>query len=373
MKKLIKKTKTLVKGAPTAVVVSILFHAGLFMLAGVLVIFTIVKPMEVIFEPPPPVKVPKMPLKKLQIKLRKPSKPKSTAKITAVVNRPDLHDIQFPDLASSGIGAGLSGGGEVVVFGEMPEFEEEDGIFGKKISIGNDLEGTLYDLKRTRTGNLKMIDHGQYCSIVRKFILDGLKNSTLSSYYRSPTKLYNTHIMFPPVHAQRAMDMFGVPEMESYYFMVHYKGKLVHKEGITFRFRGVGNAVMAVNVDGEEVFLSRNGFSALPGAFTWISSHSDNLKYHLGNRVASVGEWITLEPNTPVDINIAFGDMQGDIFSAMLVVEVKGEKYEKNREGAPILPMFKMENLSRDQREDIEIFLIEDQVNLTNGPVFNDY
>ncbi len=353
-------------------VVSILFHAGLFLLAGVLVIFTILPPPPVEFEPPPKVKVPKMPLKKLQVKMKKPTKPKSTAKITAVIPKLDLHEIQFPDLASSGIGAGLSDGGEVVGFGDMPVFDD-DGIFGKKTSIGNDLEGTLYDLKRTRSGNLKMIDHEGYCAILRKFILGGWKKSSLASYYRSPTKLYNTHIMFPPVHAQRAMDMFGVPEMESYHFCLHYKGKIVHKEAITFRFRGVGNAFMAVNVDGKEVFLSRNGFSALPGAFTWTSSHPDTGKYHLGNRVASVGEWITLEPNVPVDMNVVFGDMQGDIFSAMLVVEVKGEKYERNREGAPILPMFRMEELSRDQREDIEIFLIEDQVCLTNGPVFNDY
>ena len=47
------------------------------------------------------------------LKMKKPSKPKSTAKITAVVPKLDLHDIQFPDLASSGRAAGLGVGSDM--------------------------------------------------------------------------------------------------------------------------------------------------------------------------------------------------------------------------------------------------------------------
>jgi len=128
---------------PTAVVVSILIHVRLFFGATALVIFK--------FEPPPPVKVPKMPLKKLQVKMKKPTKPKSSAKVTATVPKLDLHDIQFQDLASSGIGAGLSGGEDVVGFGNLSFLDEGDGILGKKLSIGNDLAGVCYDFKRSRS------------------------------------------------------------------------------------------------------------------------------------------------------------------------------------------------------------------------------
>jgi len=82
MKRLFNKTQKVVRGMPTAVVVSILIHVGLFFGATALVIFKFRPPPPVKFEPPPPVKVPKMPLKKLQVKMRKPTKPKSSAKIT---------------------------------------------------------------------------------------------------------------------------------------------------------------------------------------------------------------------------------------------------------------------------------------------------
>ncbi len=47
MKKSSNNKRNLAKGTPTAVLLSILIHAGLFLLAGVLVIFTVVKQKEV--------------------------------------------------------------------------------------------------------------------------------------------------------------------------------------------------------------------------------------------------------------------------------------------------------------------------------------
>ena len=61
--------------------------AGLFFLAGALVIFKVLNPPAVEFKAPPPVKIPKMRLKKLMPKLKKPSKPRSAAKIVAIVEK----------------------------------------------------------------------------------------------------------------------------------------------------------------------------------------------------------------------------------------------------------------------------------------------
>ena len=47
-----KKTKSVVKGAPSGLVISLLVHAATFMLAGLLVVFSVVKKEEVTFVPP---------------------------------------------------------------------------------------------------------------------------------------------------------------------------------------------------------------------------------------------------------------------------------------------------------------------------------
>ncbi|MEN8254875.1 MAG: hypothetical protein ABFR33_05335, partial [Verrucomicrobiota bacterium] len=63
MKRLFQKKQKLVKGMPSAVLLSIAIHAALFFLAGALVVFTVVKKKEIEFEPPKAVERPKMKLK----------------------------------------------------------------------------------------------------------------------------------------------------------------------------------------------------------------------------------------------------------------------------------------------------------------------
>ena len=379
MKRLIKHTQKLIKGAPTAVVVSILFHAGLFMLAGAFVVFTIVKPREIEFKPPPPVKVPKMPIKKLQVKMKKPSKPKASAKITAVVSRPDLHDIQFPDLASSGIGAGLGGGNDVVSFGNMP-FDESDGILGKKMSIGNDLAGVFYDFKRSRSGrNLNQSSRSLndiHEAVLTEFFKNGWDKSVFKSFYRAPQKSYATTMLVPPYFSSMASTAFGEDPSYGYYWAAHYIGKLVHPTDITFRFWAAGDKVLAVRVDNKMVvgatWNPNEESQVIMIGPSWTSSAVENRKYFMGNTTAVVGDWITLEAGVPLDLEILIGD-QGGKFQAMLAVEVKGVEYEKNRQNGPILPIFKTEELSLDLRDAICEVLMIDEVCLTNGPVFKDY
>ncbi len=374
MKRLIKNTKKLIKGAPTAVVVSILFHAGLFALAGALVIFTIVKPKEIEFEPPPPVKVPKMPLKKLQVKMKKPTKPKSTAKITAVVNRPDLHDIQFPDLASSGIGAGLSSGGEMVSFGDMPSFEDEDSLMGSEKSIGNDLEGTYYDIKRTRSGNYNGSGWDTYAIVVAKFLNNDWDLSTFAQYYKSPKKLYATCVMVPNLSSSTAPKAFGEDPAGGGRWVVYYKGKLVYPEDITFRFWVVGDYFLGIRVDKQDVMFAgyresvRDLFST-----PWRGNDPQKYLYYLGHGTQlDVGDWITLKAGEAKDIEIVMGD-EGGLAAFMILVEVEGVEYPQNKQAGPILPVFKVENLSHDQIDAIYRDLPPNEFCLTNGPVFRDY
>ncbi len=358
---------------PSAVVLSILFHTGLFVLAGVLVIFTVLPAPPVEFEPPPKVKVPKMPLKKLQVKMKKPTKPKSTAKITAVIPKLDLHEIQFPDLASSGIGAGLSGGGEVDRFNDLPTFDDDDGLLGREKSIGNDLEGTYYDIKRTRSGNYNGEGVETFRAALNKFLHSDWKATTLARFYKSPRKRYATCVMVPTMSSSAAPTAFGEDPGSGLFWIVHYKGEIVYPEDITFRFWGVGDELLAVRVDGEVVFADVwEGDRWRYGNF-WRGNDSDRKKYLLGyDSAMEVGDWVTLKAGVPRDIQIVLGD-NGGLAALMLLVEVKGVEYPQNKQAGPILPIFKTAELSHGLIDKIYMDLSPNEACLTNGPVFSDY
>ena len=79
MRKADKNPRKVVKGMPSAVMLSILIHAALFLLAGMLVVFTVVKTEEKKIVPPKVVERSKM--KPRKPKVKESSKPKPTTRI----------------------------------------------------------------------------------------------------------------------------------------------------------------------------------------------------------------------------------------------------------------------------------------------------
>ena len=126
MRKRSKKTNSVVKGAPSGLVISLLVHAAAFLLAGLLVVFTVVNKEEKTFAPPKPVDRPKMKLKKPRVQVKKSAKPKSTTRIVTKVQKASMPDIQLPEM--SGMGDGLAGGvgGFDIVPGEAMSCSSND-------------------------------------------------------------------------------------------------------------------------------------------------------------------------------------------------------------------------------------------------------
>ena len=370
-----KNSRKLTKGVPSAVMLSILIHAALFLLAGMLVVFTVVKKEEQKFEPPKAVERPKMKLKKPKVKVKKTSKPKPTTRIVTKMNRANMPDIQLPEM--SGMGESLSGG--LGGFDMMPDFEAGT-LFGASQSIGNDFVGTFYDLKRDRQGHTRVMDTTKYLQEMKEFVRQGWNPSTLVRYYRSPKKLYTTTIAIPPVQATLAPLAFGEPEIDGYCFAVHYKGQLVYKDDITFRFWGLGDDILIVRVGGKIVLHAPYpGHGNYPDIDAtpicrWQTSSSKSTKYWLGDHLSMVGDWITLEAGVPLDMEVLVGEVSGGLFQAILTVEVEGEKYEKNpNRGGPTLPVFKTAPIPLDLIESIHADLDPGDACVTNGPVFCDY
>jgi hypothetical protein len=371
-----KKGQKINKGMPSAVLLSIVIHIGLFLLAGMLVVFTVVKKEEKKFEPPKAVERPKMKLKKPKVKVKKTSKPKPTNRIVTKMNKASMPEIQLPEM--SGMGGGLSGGLEGIDL--TIDFGEES-LFGNAQSIGNDFEGTFYDLKRRQNGSkLGTSTPDQMVGDIRKFVSSGWNSSKFSRYYRSPKKLYATHFMIPSHPSVHGPMVFG-EDTGGWLWMVHYKGELVYNKPITFRFWGAGDDILLVRVDGKLVLnASRDNNAPFDYATriapTWQTPEKSTYKkYILGSVHSVVGDWITLEPGVPLDMEVLVGETIGDFFSIELLVEVQGEEYERiGRLLAPALPVFTTTDLTRDVIEGIRGNSVPGEFGLTNKVVvFRDF
>ena len=369
------KTRGVSKGAPSGFLVSLAVHVGAFLLAGMLVVFSVTQKKEKKFTPPKPVDRPKMKLKKPKVKVKKNAKPKATNRIVTKITKADMPDIRLPEMA--GIGGSLGDGGLGGGFDLMPDIKEVS-QFGMSESIGSDLEGTYYDFNKTRTGTPSGATPEMVAQLIDKFFGKGWSPRVFAPYYRSPKKLYTTCIAIPPLQSIDGPEAFGEVGGAGWCWLVHYKGQLVYPKDIRFRFWGFGDDILAVRVGGEIKLLA-----CFPEWITdfdehtvrhWESTSVDNRKYPMANHHSVVGDWIELKANEPQDLEILIGESHGGIFSAMLVVEVEGVEYDRNpHRNGPCLPFFKTAEFSQDMYELINNQLQPGEATCDLGPVFNDY
>ncbi|VGO20450.1 hypothetical protein [Pontiella sulfatireligans] len=369
MKRSVKEGRGVVKGAPSGFAISLMVHAAAFLLAGMLVVFTVTQKEEKKFVPPKPVDRPKMKLKKPKVKVKKSAKPKPTTRIVTKVKRASMPDIQLPEM--SGMTDGLAGG--IGGFDLMPA-SALPSLLGETMSIGNDFVGTFYDFKRDRSGRSISYSAEAKDQIIKRFFVSGWKPSALARYNRSPNKLHSTTFVIPTCNSSIAPEAFGEADVEGNFWMAHYKGQLVHQEDITFRFRAQADEIIVVRVDGKIVIgvaWPESGCDALLAPL-WNSSDSESRKYWLGNNTSEVGDWITLKAGVPLPMELIMAD-NGGLACFMLGVEVKGVEYEQRTVGGPIFPAFKTEEMSRDLLDAIYDNMVPEELSLTNGPVFKDY
>ena len=179
MKRVFKRSQKVVKGMPSAVLLAIGIHVGLFFLAGALVIFKVLAPKEIEFKAPQAVERPKMKLKKPKPRIKKSSKPK-TERISAKGKQAAI-PIEIPDVGGMELG-GFEGGFELDIV--IDDFTE-DNEFGSVQSVGNDLVGTFYDFTRKENGRQTSIGRDLFLGEVLEFLESGWKSSKLAKYYQA--------------------------------------------------------------------------------------------------------------------------------------------------------------------------------------------
>jgi hypothetical protein len=370
MKRLIQKSRGLIKGTPTAVLVSIGIHAGVLLLAGGFVVFNVVKKMEKKFDPPPPVERPKMELKKLKVKVKKQPKPQASQRIVSK-NVQGMAEIQLPE--TTRISEGLSGG--VGGFEMVPD-PADMSLFGGKssISIGNDFEGTFYSLSLDRQGKRNTLGTGNpYYEEIGRFLDSGWNPRSFAMYYRAPQKLYTTFFYIPMTASEFVPRSFGIPdEVYTLNWMAHYKGQFAAKESGMYRFWGRGENVQVVRVNGKVVLV---GGHIQPGKLMsdWRSTAEEDRKYYRGHGLMGVGDWFEMEAGVPQEMEIIFGDTGGAWTQCTLTIQKKGEFYPQNPDGAPVLPVFKTAEIPRHLLDEIYYSMLPGEANLESDTLFNVY
>ncbi len=377
MKRILKKTKGLIRGTSSAVLLSAAIHGGLLLLAGGLVVFTIIDRQEHKFVP---VKVdrPKMQLKKLRVKVKDTARPRKSAERISSSGTASMPDIQLPEM--TGMGTGLEG--KISGFEIVADLSTMT-IMGAGRSVGNDLEGTFYDLKFQRDGSKTpgiSTETGQdpprFYDALEEFFESGWNPASLSQFYRAPHKLYATQLFIPSTQSRMAPPMFGVgDDVEPSLWLIHYRGKIAHKTGGTFRFSGFGDDIFVVRVNGEVVLNAshsdRTWVKDMIGG--WESSDKNNMKWVIGGGASRIGDWFTLEPGVSVEMEVLISEVPGGTFQMTLLVEEEGVEYARNEQGAPILPFFKTMPTPPHLIDEITYLLSPDQADLEGGPIFSVY
>lgn len=382
MKRVVNRTKKLIKGTPLAVLISAAIHAILLFVAAGWVIFTLVEKQEQKFVPQN-IKRPQMQLKKLKVRIKESSKPrKAVERITSSRRMAAMPDIQLPEMSMMGTGLelGISG------FEMMADLSKMT-LFGGSKSLGNDLEGTLYHLMRDRAGNdlpgYDPVDGGpnmKFMDAVNEFVAKDWDTSVLSKFYRSPTKLYATHFTFGTFASDLALKKYGLSD-DQYggLYVIHYKGKIAHPTGGRFRFWGTADDFLFVRINGKMVLDGRTTKGGVYPDWNvdlktgWQSSAPENCRYPLGVSAAKVGDWFTLEPGVPVEMELMIGEDQGGRTSCYLNIQEEGVEYPKTSYGGPFLPAFKTAPFPPHIVDEIEYLVLPEDVDLSGGPIFSAY
>jgi len=375
VKKIFNKTKGIIKGAPIAVLISAAIH-GLLLLAAVgFVVFTIIDKPQQQFVPVQKIDRPKMKLKKLRVKVKQNSKPKSSTQRIISKTTKAMPDIQLPEM--SGVGGGL---GESIGGFDLMDDMKNMSMMGLTKSIGNDLEGTFIDFSRLRSGTVNSrfppnsFNEEAIYKVCREYVAEDWNVAVFSKFYQASTKLYATQFMVPTVSSRIGPAHFGVSDkFRSQDWAILYKGKIGRPEGGRFRFWGVGDCVFIIRVNGEWVFDGSWGPERQAFLDYEREDPSVNRKHSLGSHVARVGSWFTLEPGEPTDMELLISEGRGGDFLMMLLVQEEGVDYPENEHGAPILPMFKMTAVPNHLIDEIEYLTVPDRMDIAGGPIFGAY
>ncbi|BCU77468.1 hypothetical protein [Luteolibacter sp. LG18] len=275
--------------------------------------------------------------------------------------RGDGHGTGF----GSGMGPGLGGTGSgASPFGMLPTA----GVEG--------MAGAFYDIKQTDKGKDTGVQPSGMPAIIRKFVEGSWRDNDLRDYYEAKQKLSQTKLYIPRMSADNAPAAFKCQdEVKPSRWIVVYRGRVTPPKTAKYRFVGAADDVMVVRFNHKLVL--DHGFTSGTTGLSMMSSHNrdvmtgaaqdDGVKKKLqesypgklpvtfykystlsgwNNAIGglAVGAEFEARSGSSYDMEILISEIPGGSFGACLLVEEIGATYEKDSTGAPILPLFRLDN-----------------------------
>ncbi len=127
--------------------------------------------------------------------------------------------------------------------------------------------------------------------------------------------------------------------------MAYYNGKIAAPETGRYRFWGIADDILMVRVKNRLVIDAN--YPNIKGKVTdWKSDDPRSRKLKSGNEQGYViGDWFHMTKGKPVDMEVLIGELPGDWFYCRLLIEQDGVEYPKGKDGRPILPVFKTQEI----------------------------
>jgi hypothetical protein len=262
----------------------------------------------------------------------------------------------------TGIGAGTGSGtgpgsGPGVGRGFM-----DPSPFGAKGGPG--LVGTFYDFKRDQKNKptgVKFGNEGEadYTSIIKGFIKrTSWTPPSKHKHFTAETNLRSkafTYQLMPDTNAAKA---FQCPDSGPGMWVAHYSGRVKVTETGSYRFVGWGDNCMVIGFDSKVVFdASFWHFTGAPRELVGngVPQH-DTLPIYSG-------EWIELRKGQSIKVDVLIGDA-GEVFTVGALIQKQGEPLTRAPNGIPNLPIFKVSDLTDDEKK-LYQFLPSESLNLT--------
>lgn len=264
---------------------------------------------------------------------------------------------------SSGFGDGGNGGGigpgQGVGIGGGRNFVS---VFGATFSGRPSLKGTLFDLKRSRDGKITYCtteanNAGKRKDELHKAI--GILDNNFDvkklaqRYFEAGTKLNTNQVYIykdlktkNAIRAEAATSAFadteGKPPFDAPGWLVVYTGDITPPETGEYRFVGMGDDVLIVGLDRKTVFYAywpgegHGNAVREPAGSNWEPENhtkTDGKGSGSGGTIQNhlfKGSWMKLQKGRKYKICIAFGEGAGGYAGAILGIEKKGDRDEKN-------------------------------------------
>ncbi|MDF7823060.1 hypothetical protein P4B35_03475 [Pontiellaceae bacterium B12227] len=361
----------------SAAMVSLAIHGVLILAAVSFVAVRVIVKEDKTFEAKP-VARPRMKLKKLtvpvNIKKKKIQKPKLRKTIVSKPKTKSM-DIKMPEISGIKGGTGYMDGGGLGGIG----FGLEIDLFGGSKGSGNELEGNFFDLKADRDGkpnDMAQIVEGidqkvekkqndEYSEVLKNFLGSWSLSRLEKKFFKAPKSKFATTFMVPHMSANEAPKAYGVEkEVAPKRWIAYYNGKIAAPETGRYRFWGIADDAMLVRIKRRVVIDASLG----KRYSDWDSKDPRNRKLKKSKEAAMViGDWFHMTKGKPTDMEVVIGEQPGGIFYCRLLIEQDGVEYPKSRDGSPILPIFKTQEIPEKLLPQMRI---DPDIMTADGPVF---